>query len=60
MLYSKIEGEGNPNKIIIIHGFLGMSDNWRSVALQLASENFEVHALDMRNHGRSFHSDDFS
>ncbi|MEY2868548.1 MAG: hypothetical protein RIR01_1003, partial [Bacteroidota bacterium] len=26
MLYSKIEGEGKP--FLIIHGFLGMSDNW--------------------------------
>jgi esterase len=58
MLYSKIVGEGKP--LIIIHGFLGMSDNWKSFGLLYAAEGFQVHMLDLRNHGRSFHSDDFS
>jgi pimeloyl-ACP methyl ester carboxylesterase len=57
-LYSKIEGTGKP--LLILHGFLGMSDNWKSIATQYAAEGFQVHALDMRNHGRSFHSDAFS
>ena len=60
MIYSKIEGEGNLNKLLIIHGFLGMSDNWKTMATQYVAEGFEVHLLDMRNHGRSFHSDVFS
>ncbi len=58
MLYSKIEGEGKP--LLILHGFLGMSDNWKSLATHFASLGYQVHALDMRNHGRSFQSDDFS
>ena len=58
MLYSKIEGSGKP--LLIIHGFLGMSDNWKTLGTQFASEGFEVHILDLRNHGRSFHSDEFS
>ena len=58
MLYSRIEGEGKP--LVIIHGFLGMSDNWKSLGSQYVSEGFQVHILDLRNHGRSFHSDDFS
>ena len=58
MLYSRIEGEGKP--LLIIHGFLGMSDNWKSLGSQYVSEGFQVHILDLRNHGRSFHSDDFS
>jgi esterase len=58
MLYSKIEGQGKP--LLIIHGFLGMSDNWKTLAGQYVAEGFQVHALDMRNHGKSFHSDDFS
>jgi len=58
MIYSKIEGSGKP--FLIIHGFLGMSDNWKSLATQFASSGFEVHLLDMRNHGRSFHSEDFN
>lgn len=58
MLYSRIEGEGK--SLLIIHGFLGMSDNWKSLGSQYASEGFQVHILDLRNHGRSFHSDDFN
>ncbi len=58
MIYSKIEGLGKP--LLIIHGFLGMSDNWKSLAMQYVALGFEVHLLDMRNHGRSFHSDNFS
>lgn len=58
MLFSKIEGKGTP--FVIIHGFLGMSDNWKTLGIQFAEEGFEVHMLDMRNHGRSFQSDDFS
>jgi pimeloyl-ACP methyl ester carboxylesterase len=58
MLYSRIEGTGKP--LLIIHGFLGMSDNWKSFGALYAAEGFQVHMLDLRNHGKSFHSDDFS
>ena len=58
MLYSKIEGTGKP--LLIIHGFLGMSDNWKSYASLYAEVGFQTHILDLRNHGRSFHSDEFS
>ncbi|AWA28909.1 alpha/beta hydrolase [Flavobacterium magnum] len=58
MLYSKIEGSGQP--LLILHGFLGMSDNWKTLSGQFAAEGFQVHALDMRNHGRSLHSADFT
>lgn len=58
MLYSRIEGEGKP--LLIIHGFLGMSDNWKTLGSQYAALGFEVHLLDLRNHGRSFHSEEFS
>jgi esterase len=58
MLYSKIEGEGKP--LLIIHGYLGMSDNWKTLATQFVSEGFQTHALDLRNHGRSFHSEEFT
>lgn len=57
MLYSKIEGTGKP--LVILHGFLGMSDNWKTLATQYAQAGFNVHLLDLRNHGRSFHSDEF-
>jgi pimeloyl-ACP methyl ester carboxylesterase len=58
MLYSRIEGEGKP--LLIIHGFLGMSDNWKTLGTQYASEGFQVHAIDMRNHGKSFHANEFN
>jgi esterase len=58
MLYSKIEGSGKP--LLILHGFLGMSDNWKTLGVQFASAGFQVHLLDLRNHGRSFHSEEFS
>ena len=58
MLYSKIEGLGKP--LLIIHGFLGMSDNWKTLGALYALEGFQVHLLDLRNHGRSFHSKDFN
>lgn len=58
MIFSKIDGAGVP--FVIVHGYLGMSDNWKSFGAHLAEIGYEVHLLDMRNHGRSFHTDDFS
>ncbi|HMI08675.1 MAG TPA: alpha/beta fold hydrolase [Flavobacterium sp.] len=57
-LYSKIEGDGKP--LLILHGYLGMSDNWKTLSTQYAAQGFQVHALDLRNHGRSFHSEEFT
>jgi len=57
LLHSVISGKGQP--LLILHGFLGMGDNWKSLANKF-SEKFEVHVIDQRNHGRSFHDDDFS
>ncbi|WP_108424365.1 alpha/beta fold hydrolase [Flagellimonas amoyensis] len=57
LLHSKILGEGKP--FLILHGFLGMSDNWKTLGAQYAENGYEVHLLDQRNHGKSFHSPDF-
>jgi pimeloyl-ACP methyl ester carboxylesterase len=57
ILYSNIIGEGRP--FVILHGFLGMGDNWKTLARQFSESNLEVHLVDQRNHGRSFHSDAF-
>ncbi len=57
ILHSKIMGQGNP--LLILHGYFGMGDNWKSLANKFA-KNFEVHLIDQRNHGRSFHTDDFN
>jgi len=58
MMFSRIEGTGKP--LLIIHGFLGMSDNWKSFSSLYVAEGFQVHILDLRNHGKSFHSDEFN
>src|SRR5690606_7473240 len=58
ILHSNIIGEGKP--LIILHGFLGMSDNWKTLGNQYAENGFEVHMVDQRNHGRSFHTSELS
>jgi len=57
ILNSTIIGRGKP--LIIAHGYFGMGDNWKTMAKRFATD-FEVHIIDQRNHGRSFHSDDFN
>ncbi|MDR1347542.1 MAG: alpha/beta fold hydrolase [Prevotellaceae bacterium] len=47
------------NNIIILHGLYGCSDNWTSIAKSLSREN-QVFVADLRNHGRSPHSDEHS
>ena len=57
LLHSNIIGEGQP--FIILHGFLGMSDNWKTHGRLFSQLGFEIHLVDQRNHGKSFHSNDF-
>ena len=52
-IHSKTLGQGPP--LIILHGLFGMSDNWVSFAKALAKD-YTVILLDLRNHGRSFHT----
>ncbi|WP_026808530.1 alpha/beta fold hydrolase [Arenibacter latericius] len=58
ILHSNIIGKGEP--IHILHGFLGMLDNWKTIGNKYAEEGFEVHLIDQRNHGKSFHSPEFN
>lgn len=58
LLHSKILGQGSP--LLILHGFLGMADNWKTLGTKYAENGFEVHLMDLRNHGRSFHCEDFT
>jgi esterase len=51
-LYFNEYGSGFP--IIIVHGLLGTSDNWITVAKKLSDE-YSVFNVDVRNHGRSPH-----
>ncbi len=58
ILHSKIIGQGKP--LLILHGLLGMGDNWITLGRQYAERGFEVHLVDQRNHGKSFHDEDMS
>jgi len=58
-LHSNVIGEGKQD-LIILHGFLGMGDNWKSHAKYFASKGLKVHLIDQRNHGRSFWSNEFN
>lgn len=57
ILHSKILGKGRP--LFILHGFLGMLDNWKTLGAKYAENGFEVHLVDQRNHGKSFWSKNF-
>ncbi|MBS9766617.1 MAG: alpha/beta fold hydrolase [Flavobacteriaceae bacterium] len=57
ILHSKIIGTGTP--VLILHGYFGMSDNWKTIGTQISKQGFEVHLIDQRNHGRSFHTEEF-
>ena len=50
---------GQGPALIILHGMFGTLDNWLSLAKILA-EDYTIYLLDLRNHGRSPHSEDFS
>ena len=51
----KSEGTSGPF-VVILHGLLGSSGNWRSIARKLG-ETHRVYCLDLRNHGASPHVD---
>lgn len=55
--YKKFGDSGS--KLIIIHGLLGSLDNWQTLAKRYA-DHFQVYTIDVRNHGKSPHSPDFS
>ena len=57
-LFSKIYGD-KAQDLIVIHGLFGMSDNWNSLGKKFA-KYYKVHLIDLRNHGRSPHSEDFN
>ncbi len=54
LLHHTVVGEGEP--VILIHGLFGMGANLGTIAKPL-SEQYQVYSPDLRNHGRSFHSD---
>ena len=56
-LHFREVGEGKP--FVILHGLFGNSDNWQTHGKRL-SEYYRVIMVDLRNHGHSPWSDDFS
>jgi len=52
-LHYQKAGEGDT--LVIIHGLFGSADNWRSMA-KYFSKTHQVISVDLRNHGRSPHS----
>lgn len=56
-LHFRKSGNGQP--LIILHGLFGSSDNWQTIGKKL-SEKFTVYLVDLRNHGHSPHTDEFS
>ena len=57
-LHSNILGDSGKD-LLILHGFLGMSDNWKTLARQWSQQGFRVHLIDQRNHGMSFWDSNF-
>jgi pimeloyl-ACP methyl ester carboxylesterase len=58
VLHSNILGQGQA--FVILHGFLGMGDNWKTIGAKLSEQGYEVHLVDQRNHGHSFHHNLFN
>jgi esterase len=58
LLHSQILGEGTP--FVILHGFMGMGDNWKTLGKKFTEEGYQIHLVDQRNHGRSFHDPVFT
>lgn len=57
ILFRHILGKGKP--VVILHGLFGISDNWITIGRKLSKE-FRIIIPDLRNHGRSPHSDAFN
>jgi pimeloyl-ACP methyl ester carboxylesterase len=53
-LHTQILGQGQP--LVLLHGLFGSADNWGTVAKHFA-QHYQVISIDLRNHGRSPHSD---
>ncbi len=59
LLHYLDQGQGRP--LVILHGLFGTLDNWQSLARRWATEaGLRVVSVDLRNHGRSFHSSEHS
>ena len=58
VLYSGAVEDDHVEPIVILHGLFGSAQNWRGLGRQLGpmlGGRSNVYALDLRNHGSSFH-----
>ena len=55
LYHQHFEGPNRSEPLVILHGLLGSSRNWTSVARSLAEQN-TVYCVDLRNHGKSGHT----
>lgn len=51
----RYENDGAP-VLVVLHGLLGSSRNWSTVGRALQKQ-FDVHLVDLRNHGQSSHAE---
>src|SRR5688572_9508283 len=56
-LFFRKFGSGEP--LIILHGLFGTADNWNTLAKKYG-EHFTTYAVDLRNHGHSPQSEEWS
>jgi esterase len=61
LLHFLDQGEPTAPPLVILHGLFGTLDNWQTLARRWADEaGLRVVSVDLRNHGRSFHSPEHS
>ncbi|UOQ66709.1 alpha/beta fold hydrolase [Hymenobacter volaticus] len=53
-LHHREIGQGAP--LVVLHGLFGTLDNWQTLARRWADAGLRVISVDLRNHGRSFHT----
>jgi len=58
LLNHREQGQGQP--LVILHGLFGTLDNWQTLARRWAEAGHRVISVDLRNHGRSFHTPEHS
>jgi esterase len=61
LLHYLDQGDSSARSLVILHGLFGTLDNWQTLARRWAEEaGLRVVSVDLRNHGRSFHSPEHS
>jgi len=59
MTLLNFERSGTGDPLVVLHGLFGAAQNFRGIAKKMA-EDFDIIAVDLRNHGASFHHDEHS